>query len=244
MNRELLSIKDIFRTLKKRIVLIGIITIISVMASIFYSYYILKPQYKTTTKLFIGKEFNGDISKYSANEVQMYQKLIRSYAGIALSEDVINRAVEKSNLNMTTSQILGSLSAIPGEEDQFLVLNMVTYDKEQGKEVLEALTDELIETSNKLIPNGSISVLTSPRVPSAPFSPNRKMYILVTLIASLLVSSSIFVFMEYMDGSVKNKNEIESLLGVPVIGMVPEYKTKLKKRKQSYEVEEELNATC
>lgn len=243
MNRNLLSVKDIFRILKKRIVVIGIITVISVMVSIFYSYYILKPQYKTTTKLFIGKEFNGDISKYSANEVQMYQKLIRSYAGIALSEDVINRAVEKANLNMTATQILGSLSAIPGEEDQFLVLNMVTYDKEQGKEVLEALTEELIETSNKLIPNGSISVLTSPRVPSAPFSPNRKMYVLVTLIASLLVSSSIVVFIEYMDSSVKNKDEIESLLGVPVIGMVPEYKTKSKKREQTCEVEEELNAT-
>ena len=233
MNRELLSIRDIIGILKKRIVIIGVIVAISVISSAFYSYCILKPQYKTTTKLFIGKEFNGDISKYSASEVQMYQKLIRSYAGIALSEDVVNRAMEKANLDISAKQVMGSLSATPGEEDQFLVLTMVTYNKEEGKEVLEALTNELIETSNKLIPNGSISVLTSPKVPTNPFAPNRKMYILIAFVASLLVSSSIVLFVEYMDNKVKSKNELEKLLGVPVIGVVPEVGAKTKKRKDN-----------
>ena len=63
-----------------------------------------------------------------------------------------------------------------------------------------------------------------PRTPTAPSGPNRPMYIAVALLAGLFVAIAIVVVSDMLNTKVRNADEIEDLLGLPVIGRMPALK--------------------
>lgn len=228
----MLTIQDVLQILKKRWILIVAIVVVSTVAAGLVSTYVLKPQYKTSTKLFVGKDLNETTNGYQTSEVQMYQSLMTTYAGL-IQSDLVERAIEGKNVDMSVGQIMSSLQVSPGDKDMFLSMSIVTLDKTTGKEVLELITEEFMKKSTELIPNGNVQIVTAPKEPNGPFSPNKKMNVVIAFAMGLMVGVTLSLFLEYLDNSVKNKEEIEKLLGVPVIGMVPEFSDKeLEKEKK------------
>lgn len=243
MEEEVISIGDIVQGLKKRWLLIVSITIIFTVGAVLVNSYVLKPEYKTSTKLFVGKELTESTVGYQASEIQMYQKLMKTYAGLIQSQDLIQRAIEGQDVEMSPGAILGSLQVTPGDEDQFLSISIVTLDKAEGKVILELITNEFIKTSTDLIPNGNVQIVTAPKEPGGPFSPNKKMNVVIAFMLGAMVSVGLSLLLEYLDNSIKNKEETEKLIGIPVIGMIPEFSDKEleKEKKRNYDKREKKN---
>lgn len=228
MEEEILKVQDILEILKKRITMIISIILMFTIGAIIISFFILEPKYQTSAKLFIGKQ-DGDNSSYQNSDVQMYQNLMKTYAGVLESEDVVAKAIERGNLSFTPKEVLNALTVTPGTDDQFLSLKIETLNREDGVKILEPLIEVFIETTDSYIVNSNVQVLTTPKVPVAPSSPNKKLNILIGFFIGLLVSIGLTFTLEYMDNSVKRKEDIEKLLGVSVIGLVPQYIEKSKK---------------
>ena len=53
------------------------ITLSATLISGILSFFVIKPVYETSTKLFIGKEESED-TVYNTNDIQMYQKLLQN----------------------------------------------------------------------------------------------------------------------------------------------------------------------
>ena len=213
---------ELFKSIRKRWVIILEIILVCIILSVVYSFIIAKPVYQTTTKLFIGKQASDETSSYDSNEVSMFQKLMSTYAGFAESTDLIERAIDKAKLDVTAEQVSDRMTVIAGSEDQFLTLTYRSNNIDEGVEVLKAVTDEFVKTSTEYIPNGNIEIVESPRVPTEPSSPNKARNIAVAFIFGLIVSVVVAMVLEFLDNTVKKEEDIENLLGVPVIGIVPE----------------------
>lgn len=79
MKEENINISEIFEALKKRYkMIIGITLAFTIIAGII-SFFVIKPKYEVTTKLFIGKQ-ESKTEQYNSNDVMMYQKLLQTYA--------------------------------------------------------------------------------------------------------------------------------------------------------------------
>ena len=227
MEEQVLSISEIFDILKKRLMLIIVTTLITTIAAAGITYFVIDPTYTTTAKMFIGKPASGEgQTEYQSNDVQMYQKLMSTYGEMLKMDDLINKAIERGNLDITASEVLNSLTVTTGEETQVLTLSVTTKEPKLGVDILNPLIEEFMEEASQLITNSTISVLSTPKYPSVPSSPNKKMNIMVGFALGLMISVSLSLLLEYMDNSVKKKDELEALLGVPVIGMVPVYDEK------------------
>ena len=103
MNEEIIRIEDIVDVLRKRWKIIVSVTIIATIISAIISFFVISPKYEASTKLFIGKEQsqNADQS-YSNNDVQMYQKLLKTYAEVIATNDLVGRALDEANLNLNS----------------------------------------------------------------------------------------------------------------------------------------------
>lgn len=230
MEEQLLSINDVFKTLKRRWRIIVSIILICLIGSTVYSFFIARPVYKVSTKLFIGKEVTEGGADYNSSEIQMYQKLIKTYAGIAQSEDVIQRALDRSNIDLNAKSILANMEVTPGVDDQFLTIALKSEDPSEGLEILNNIIDEFIETSSKIYTNGNISVVTTAKYPDSPISPNKMMNIAISFILGLMIGVGLSFLLEYLDDTAKSKDEVEAILGVPVLGVLPEFSDEDEKR--------------
>lgn len=223
----MLSLKDVVNILKKRLSIIIVSILITTIASIIITYFIIEPTYTTTASLLIGKAENSESgADYNNNDVTLYKQLMGTYGKVVQSEDLIQRVIDESNLKLTTSQILNSLEVSSGNENQILTLKYTSKDKNEGVEVLNPLIEEFSKTSKELICNGEMFVLNTPKIPISPSAPNKKMNIMVGMILGTVIGIILALILESIDDSIKSDKEIESLVNIPVIGNVPMYSGK------------------
>ncbi|MCE5221472.1 MAG: capsular biosynthesis protein, partial [Clostridium sp.] len=176
MNEVFINIEDIINIIRKRWRMIFLVTLITTILSIIISFFIISPKYTASTKVFIGKEKNqGQDQNYNTNDVQMYQKLLKTYAEIIQTNDLIERATNSENLNLKSENILNSLTVAPRADTQILEISYTSADKILARDVVNSVTNEFIRSSKELIPNGNVKIIESVKVPENPVSPNKKM---------------------------------------------------------------------
>jgi len=106
----------------------------------------------------------------------------------------------------------------------------------------ENLKEKYAEVSNKLMSaqivkemegkkKGDHFTIVSPAyLPTEPTKPNRLMIVILSLLVAIGISSSLAVFQEKIDGSIRTADQIKTLTGLPVLTSISYFKTTHEKR--------------
>ena len=226
MEENTISLQEIAYALKKRWKLIALITIVATLVSAILSFFVIKPQYEAKAKLFIGKQENQENNAYNNSDVMMYQQLMKTYAELVKTSDLVTKAVKSANLNYNQNEIKGilnNLTANPSSDTQILDLSFKGGNPKDVLKITEAITNEFISESKELIPNGNVQVIQKPQLPDRPISPNKKRNILIAFVLGLVLGGGIVLSIEYLDNTFKSREELEKTLELPIIGAIPDY---------------------
>ena len=221
-----LRIQDIFKILKNRWkIIVGIATAITLFVAII-SFFVIKPAYEVTTKVFIGKDevsgakYTNDDVKYDNNDVQMYQKLLKTYSEVIKTKDLIGNAINNNNLNITPTEVIKVLKITPSADTQILQISYQNTDNILAKEVLVNVVGEFIKETKELIPNGTVKVIESVELPQDPISPNKGRNIGLAFLVGIMIGIMTALLIEYMDDTFKTKEQTEIAMEMSVIGMI------------------------
>ena len=223
MEEQEIRLDEIFDALKKRWLMIVSITLIAAIIAAVLSFFVIKPKYEASTKLFIGKE-EAESQGYSQNDVTMYQKLMKTYTATIKTKDLVEKALGSSNSEVNIKNVLENLTVTSLTDTQILEIKYESIDPIEAKNVIEEITDEFIETSKKLVPNGNIQIIESVQLPEEPVSPNKKMNIAIAFALGLMVGVGLSLLLEFLDNTFKTKEQVERELEIPVIGTIPQVK--------------------
>lgn len=220
MEEQVISIEEIFEALKKRWKMIALITILATVISGVLSFFVIDPVYEASTKVFIGKEENSEES-YSSSDIQMYQKLLKTYAEAIKTRDLLDSAVKASKYDLTVGQVSSGLTVVPVADTQILQIKYQSKDPKEAEVILKSISNEFIKISKELVPNGNVRVIEAVEMPERPISPNKKMNIAIAFLLGLMVSVGLVFLLEYMDNTYKTKEQLEKELEIPVLGIIP-----------------------
>ncbi|MBU5454740.1 YveK family protein [Caproiciproducens sp. MSJ-32] len=223
MEEQEIRLDEIFDALKKRWFMIVSITLAATIISAAISFFLIKPKYEASTKLFIGKE-EAESQGYNQNDVIMYQKLMKTYTETIKTKDLVEKALGSSNLEVDTKSVLENLTVTSLADTQILEVKYKSIDPNEAATIIKKVTDEFIKTSKKLVPNGNIQIIESVEVPDKPVSPNKKMNIAIAFVLGLMVSVGLALLLEFLDNTFKTNEQIERELDIPVIGTIPQVK--------------------
>lgn len=221
MNEEYINISEILDALKKRYKIIISITLAFTIIAALVSFFVIKPKYEVTTKLFIGKE-QSKTQDFNSNDITMYQKLLSTYAEVVTTNDLVEKAIEKGKIDETVKDVKEGLKVTPRADTQILEISYTGTNKEEAVDIVENITDQFIKESKKLIPNGNIKIIQKAKMPEKPVSPNKKLNILIAFVLGLMVSIGLSLLLEFMDNTYKSKEELEKVVDLPVLGVIPE----------------------
>lgn len=223
MEEQVISISEIFEALKKRWILIVSITLVATLISGVLSFFVIKPTYETSTKVFIGKEESNQ-EGYNTNDIQMYQKLLQTYAETIKTNEVVQAAINSTNnTDLTVPAVKGALTVTPVSDTQILQIKYQNKSPEVAKEILENVTNEFVVLAKELVPNGNVRVIEAVQLPENPVAPNKKMNIAIAFLLGLMVSVGVVFLLEYLDNTFKSKENLEKELDIPVIGLIPSF---------------------
>lgn len=220
MEEQVISIGEILESIKKRWKLIVIITLTATILSGIISFFVLKPKYEASTKLFIGKE-EGSEQSYNQSDVIMYKQLMKTYSETIKTKDLVGRVIQGVKTDLKVKDILAGLTVVNVMDTQILEVKFQSKDPEEARAIVEGVTNEFIATSKSLVANGNVRVIEEVVTPENPVSPNKTMNISIAFLLGLMVSLGMCFFLEFLDNTFKSKEELERVLELPVLGTIP-----------------------
>lgn len=223
MEEQVIRLDELFEALKKRWLMIISITLIATIASAALSFFVIKPQYEASTKVFIGKD-ESENQAYNQNDVLMYQKLMKTYSEAIKTKDLISRGLKGTSIDIEPIEVLNNLTVVTVADTQILQIKYKSKNPQEAKTVIEGISDEFIKTSKDLVPNGNIQVIEAVELPEKAVSPNKKMNIAIAFLLGLMVGVGLAFLLEFLDNTFKNKDQLEREFEIPVIGSIPTVK--------------------
>ena len=86
------------------------------------------------------------------------------------------------------------------------------------------MAEEVSGVARDVMNVDSVNVVDSAKTPTSPSGPKRPLYIAVGFLAGLFAAVAIVVLADMLNTKVRSEEELEELLGVPVIGRIPAMK--------------------
>lgn len=219
---ETISLKELFDTIKKRLTLIISITLIAMIVSGIVSYFIITPEYKSSTQILVNQAKADSSAALNTGEVQANVQLISTYSVILKSAAILNIVKEELNLDMSVSTLNSKITVENAQNSQVMTVSVTDSDPTVALQIVNK-TAEVFEKEIKnimTIDNVKVLPLAEDQENQAPISPNPPLNIAIAAVVGLMIGVGLAFLLEYLDNTVKNEQDIEKLLELPVLGAI------------------------
>mgnify|MGYP004586085801 FL=1 len=226
MEEREIDLSDILTSLRKRWKVLVLSTVLGIIISLIVTFLIVTPRYTASTKLFIGKENSESVkgnNLYNNNDIQMYQKILQTYADIIQTRTLVTSSLEKNDIDMNSMDVLKNLKVIPKDNTQIIEVTYVDEDRYRAKEVLESISSEFVNYSNSLISNANIQIVEDIYLPEKPSSPNNILNVTIGFFSGVILGLVLSLSLEYIDNTFSDKKNLENSIGITVIGDIPSF---------------------
>ncbi|WP_313238088.1 YveK family protein [Sporosarcina ureae] len=225
---ETISLQELFSTLKKRLGLIIGITIAAAVIAAIVSYFFLTPIHQASTQILVNQQ-KTEQQAFDSQDIQTNLQLINTYNVIIKSPVILSQVIEQLDLDITPVALNAQLTVNSEQNSQ--VVNVTVQDPEAHKAV--DIANTTAEVFQKEIVNlmkvDNVNIL-SPAVYAEnpkPVKPNKELNVAIAAVIGLMIGVGIAFLLEYLDTTVKTEQDIEELLGLPVLGLVSPISDKL-----------------
>ncbi|MCP1160728.1 YveK family protein [Bacillus infantis] len=218
---ETISLKELFQTVRKRLNLIIVITLIAVIVSGVISYFFITPIYKASTQILVNQA-KTEQSIYTPSEVQTNLQLINTYNVIMKSPAILDLVINELNLDISVEK-LNQKIAVQSENDSQVVTISVEDENPQvaadiANKVAEVFQNEIVTIMN--VDNVSVLAKATVTDNQSPVKPQPLLNIALAFAVGLMAGIGLAFLLEYLDNTVKTEQDIEKLLELPVLGVI------------------------
>jgi uncharacterized protein involved in exopolysaccharide biosynthesis len=142
----------------------------------------------------------------------------------------------RETLRQRMSELEGQLSMSPEVEREYRALTrgyeqLLAQYSDAGTKLREATTALNLESDDR---GERFVVLSEPSLPGAPSSPNRIAFLMLTLVVAGGIGATLVAMAERRDDTVRNANEIMTILGIPPLAAVPQIETLVDLRRKRF----------
>lgn len=216
-----IDLREIFEMLKKRWLMIVSITLVAAITSAVISFFVLTPQYETSTTLIVSyRPDQSSLMTYT--ELQMSQKLVATYSQIVKSERIADAVIKKLDLDLTAAQLNSKVSVSQLGDTEILKITVKDEDPELAALIANTESEVFQKEINEMMEVDNVSTIDVAKVPGSPVSPNKMMNIAIATVLGMIVSVGLVFVLEFLDRTYKTPTDIERHLGLPVLGAIPD----------------------
>jgi capsular polysaccharide biosynthesis protein len=219
---ETISLKDIALTLRKRLRLIILIAAVAVAVSGIISYFILTPVYQASTQILVNQK-TTEQSTLDPNQIRTNVEMINTYSIIIKSPTILDKVVEDLNTQQSTEALTSKITV--NSEQNAQVFNLTVQDEDPAQAV--KLANEISKTFSAEVPNimnvDNVKVLSWAEFKEnpSPIKPKPLLNIAIALVVGLMAGVGIAFLLEYLDNTIKTEEDIQNVLQLPVLGVIP-----------------------
>lgn len=218
---------DVFamlKTLWKRKFSIVLVALVFAIVAFGYSAFLAKKEYQSTSRIYVVSRQNQDNNALTNSDLQAGSYLVKDYREIILSQNVLSQAIEELKLDLTPAELSKKISVSVPTDTRILSITAKDGDPKEAARIANGLRNVAAEKIISVTKVSDVTTLDEAEVPQSPSSPNIRRNVLLGFIAGAGLMVVLMVVVEVLDDRVKRPEDIEELMGLTLLGIVPDIK--------------------
>lgn len=217
-----MTLLELLHLLKKHLKLVIVLPLICVLLVGGYSFFAMKNTYTASVSMYVLVQRESSNNSTSLNSDLSASQMVTNDVATLLNSD---RVVSETAKDLGMSSLRGySTSVTSSTTSRVLTLSVSGTDPQTSANVANKMAEKVSDVAREVMNVDSVNVVDSAKVPTSPSGPKRPLYIAVGFLAGLFAAVAIVVIADMLNTKVRGEEDLEELLGVPVIGRIPAMK--------------------
>lgn len=228
-----IEIVDIWRAIRHRLLFIFVMAGVAAIVTGLVNFYIFTPKYEAVTKVMVIKHSSDKTIGY--DDLVTSEKLLKTYSEIVKSNRVAEDVISSLKLKVSPKQLMSQLKVQGNNES--LITSILIVDEDPAKAV--AISNEFSKISldkwRSIMKMDNVYILDEAKLDKKPTPvwPKPYLYMTMSFILAIMFGMGMAVFLEFMDKTIKTEEQIEQILHLPVLGVIPRVNSKEEKKKNN-----------
>ena len=218
---EEIDLVEIFYLLVSRWKLLFISALIGAVIMGMYHTYFIKPAYQAYTEMYV----TSSDSVISLTDLQLSSALTEDYRAIITSRAVLNEVIEKLQLNTDYKGLRRMISVSNANGTHIIHTAVTTSNLELSRDIANELLVVSIDRIYQVIGSGEPMVIDYSEAEAVEdITPGIIRYMGMGALAAMIVVACLLIIKNMLDVTIKNDDDVEKYLQMPVLAAVPFYK--------------------
>lgn len=219
---EELQLKDFLQIIRKRLWVVIIITLIAIIATSVYTFFVQTPIYQSDTSLYVISKKVDAQAAINYNDLLAGNQLAKDYQELVKSRAVSNMVIDELGLkNISARQIAAKLGVSVKSETRIIQITAQDPDPRMAKVIVSKVAEVFMDKAIEIMEAENVQIIDKAEVPLNPIKPNPKMNIAIASLLGLMLSLGLVFLLEYFDNTIKTPDDVMKHTGLAVIGTIP-----------------------
>ncbi|WP_339261757.1 Wzz/FepE/Etk N-terminal domain-containing protein [Lysinibacillus sp. FSL K6-3209] len=220
--QESITLQDVLRIVRKQLLYIMSFALFLALVIAFFSFFIIKPTYEAQTQLLVNQKNIDQQARLGVQQVETDLRLINTYNVIIQSPAILSKVISQLDLDSTPEKLKEQITVSSASNSQ--VVNIAVQDKQpdMAVNIANTVAEVFQEEIQVLMTIDNINILSVATLDGKPepVAPNKNLYIVAAAMLGFIVSAGFAVLIECFDTTVKTEQDIEEIIGLPIMGII------------------------
>lgn len=218
-----IDLREIAYVLMEKLHYIVMFLLVGAVVFNMYSYFLIKPTYTSTSRLYVVSATKDSVVNFS--DLSVGTNLTKDYVELLLSYPVLDKVSEKIEKDYDykiSSESLQKMISLENPEDtRILNINVITTDPKVSKTIANALADEAVEYIPDTMGTFKPNIAQVAREAKIKTGPSYLKYTAIGALLGTLLCMAWFIFKYLSDDTIKTKEDVEKYFGMTPLAVLP-----------------------
>ena len=216
-----IDVLQLVKVLWKRKFLIALVALVAGITAFAYSSFVIKPQYTSTTRIYVVNRNQADKPGLTNQDLQAGAYLVKDYREIILSQDVLEKVVADQSLTIDAKTLGKKVSVTVPADTRIVSISVRDGKPEEASRIANALREVAAQKIISVTRVSDVTTLEEARPATSPSSPNIRRNTMMATIAGVGFVVVIVLLVELLDDRVKRPEDIEEVMHISLLGVIP-----------------------
>lgn len=198
-----------------------------------YSYFLVRPTYKSTAKMYVVSASKNSVVDLDA--LNIGTSLTADYEQLMLSYPVLEQVINKLNLDMDSDTLAKMITLENPTDTRILNINVVSTDPKSARDIANTLMDVSVDYLPKTMSTNAPNVAQKAKLADHKDGPSYTKYTVIGALAGAFLYCMYLVVKYLMDDTINTADDMEKYFDIVPLAVIPDVSELASEKQQKKE---------
>ena len=185
-----------------------------------YSYFLVRPTYKSTAKMYVVSASKNSVVDLDA--LNIGTSLTADYEQLMLSYPVLEQVINKLNLDMDSDTLAKMITLENPTDTRILNINVVSTDPKSARDIANTLMDVSVDYLPMTMSTNATNVAQKAKLADHKDGPSYTKYTMIGALAGAFLYCMYLVVKYLMDDTIHTADDMEKYFDIVPLAVIPD----------------------